>query len=209
MTCPLCRQRKGKRSCPAKGASICSACCGAKRLVEIDCPPDCAYLTGAHAAGWAGRTRDLERDQRRLGPHVAELTERQIRLVLLGLAGVAALHRQHVELEDALVLDAVAALRKTVDTREKGILYEHKAADARADALVRELGGLFEARDAEGHVRRPADRDLGAALRALEGALRAAIAENDGPRSFLATAARLAGRLGAPSASARPLILEP
>jgi hypothetical protein len=208
MTCPLCRERKGKRSCPAKGAAICSACCGAKRLVEIDCPPDCAYLTGAHAAGWTGRSRDLERDQRRLGPHVAGLTEGQVRLVLLALAGVAAIHRRHVELEDALVLDAVAAFRKTVDTREKGILYEHKAADTRADALVRELERLFEARDAGGQVHRPADRDLGAALRALEGALRDAIAENDGPRSFLATAARLAGRLGAPSA-ARPLILEP
>jgi hypothetical protein len=209
MTCPLCRERKGKRSCPARGASICSACCGAKRLVEIDCPPDCSYLTGAHAAGWAGRTRDLERDQRRLGPHVAELTERQVRLVLLALTGVAAIHRRHLELEDALVLDAVTALRKTVDTREKGILYEHKAVDARADALARELEGLFEARDAEGRVRRPADRDFGAALRALEGALRDAIAENAGPRSFLATAARLAGRRGAPSPAARPLILEP
>jgi hypothetical protein len=209
MTCPLCRERKGKRSCPAKGTSICSVCCGTKRLVDIDCPPDCAYLTGAHAAGWAGRTRDLERDQRRLGPHVATLTDRQVRLVLLALAGFAAIHRRHVELEDALLLDAVTALRKTVDTREKGILYDHKAADARADALVRELESLFEASDVEGHVRRPSDRDLGAALRALEGALRDAIGEGDGPRSFLATAARLAGRLGAPPATPRRLILEP
>jgi hypothetical protein len=208
MTCPLCRKRKGKRWCPAKGTAICSTCCGTKRLVEIDCPSDCAYLTGAHAPGWTGRARDLERDQRRLGPHVAGLTEGQVRLVVLALAGITAIHRRHVELEDALVLDAVGALRKTVDTREKGVLYEHPAADVRADALVRELERLFEAHDAGGHVRRPSDRDLGAVLRALEGSLREAIAENDGPRSFLGTAARVAGRLGTAPA-ARPLILEP
>ena len=42
--CPLCGSRKGKRSCPALRTSICSACCGEKRIVEIACPDDCAYL---------------------------------------------------------------------------------------------------------------------------------------------------------------------
>ena len=46
MSCPLCRERKGKRHCPAKDERICSVCCGGKRLVEIDCPRDCAYLLG-------------------------------------------------------------------------------------------------------------------------------------------------------------------
>ncbi len=42
--CVYCAQRKGKRSCPALGGLICSACCGEHRLVRISCPTDCPYL---------------------------------------------------------------------------------------------------------------------------------------------------------------------
>ena len=76
--------------------------------------------------------------------------------------------------------------------------------------LVRELAGIFEARSEDGTVQRPADRDLVAALRALEGALAGTIGENEGPHAFLDTAARLVGRLGgAPAARPSPLIVEP
>jgi hypothetical protein len=210
MSCPLCRQRKGKRACPARGASICSQCCGTKRLVEIDCPSDCVYLTGAHAPGWEGRTADRERDQRRLGPHVAELTERQLHLVLLALAGINGIRGRRRELEDTVLLEAVVAVRKTVETRDRGVLYEHPAGDARAQELVQELSGIFEASDDDGAVHRPSDRDLAAALRGLERALAATVHEKQGPHAFLDTAARLVGRLGgAPARRPRPLIVEP
>ena len=210
MSCPLCAKRKGKRVCPARGAAICSQCCGAKRVVEIDCPPDCVYLTGAHAPGWEGRVADRERDQRRLGPHVGRLTERQLQLVLVSLAGINGIRGHRADLDDAILLEAVVALRKTVETRDRGILYEHPPGDARAQELVRDLAGIFEAQDAEGTVRRPSDRDLAAALRGLEGALTATVHEKEGPQAFLDTAARLVGRLGgAPAPRSRPLIVEP
>jgi hypothetical protein len=210
MSCPLCGKRKGKRACPARGVAICSQCCGGKRLVEIPCPPDCLYLTGAHAPGWEGRAADRERDQRRLGPHVAGLTERQLRLVLISLAGINGIRGRRADLEDAILLDAVGALRKTVETRDRGVLYEHPPGDARAQELVRELAEVFEARDNDGTVHRPSDRDLAAALRGLEGALAATVRENEGPHAFLDTAARLVGRLGgAPATRPRPLIVEP
>lgn len=44
--CRYCQQRKGKRSCPALGGTICTMCCGQHRLKEIDCPLDCTYLGG-------------------------------------------------------------------------------------------------------------------------------------------------------------------
>lgn len=210
MTCPLCRQRKGKRACPAKGADICSHCCGTRRLVEIACPSACVYLKGAHAAGWEGRRTEQERDARRLAPHLSSLTEAQGRLVLLALAGLAAIRNRRSELDDPLVLEAVSTLRKTVETREKGILYEHTTPDARAQGLAHELGALFEARGADGAVRAPADRDLLAALRAFEAALQATRREEGDPRAFLDTATRLAGRFGGhPPTRAEPLILEP
>ncbi|MBI4401508.1 MAG: hypothetical protein HY581_07745 [Nitrospirae bacterium] len=42
--CVYCRQRKGKRACPALGGLICSQCCGEHRMVRIACPSDCVYL---------------------------------------------------------------------------------------------------------------------------------------------------------------------
>lgn len=41
--CAYCKQRRGKRPCPALGV-ICSLCCGEHRIVRVACPPDCTYL---------------------------------------------------------------------------------------------------------------------------------------------------------------------
>jgi hypothetical protein len=211
MSCVVCGRRKGKRACPARGGGICSQCCGTKRLVEIDCPSDCVYLTGAHAPGWEGRASDRKRDERRLGPFLAELSEGQAHLVLVALAGLGGLRGRHGDLDDALALEAVEAVRRTTETRDRGVLYEHRPNDARAQALVPEIAGIFEARGEDGTVRRPADRDLVAALRALEKAVAATIREGEGPQAFLDTAARLVARLGGRSAAPRPrpLIVEP
>ena len=207
--CPLCRQRKGKRACPAKGELICAACCGQKRRIEIDCPEDCVWL-GAHAGAWEGRETERTRDLRRLAPHLERLSDAQARLLFLSLVGVTALRGRRRDLDDELLLEATAALRKTVETREKGILYEHPAEDLRAQGLVPELRGLFEAKDEQGIAHAPADKDLLAVLRALEGALGHVAREGAGPAAFLDTAARMAARMGArPLAPGRPLIVEP
>jgi hypothetical protein len=42
--CVSCNSRKGKRNCPALAGLICSQCCGAKKVKEIDCPEDCFYM---------------------------------------------------------------------------------------------------------------------------------------------------------------------
>ncbi len=42
--CLYCHERKGKRPCPALQGNICSPCCGAHRVVSINCPQDCVYL---------------------------------------------------------------------------------------------------------------------------------------------------------------------
>ena len=211
MICPLCQQRRGKRACPARGEAICSLCCGTKRRVEIDCPPDCAFLDGAQAGAWEGRSADRDRDARRVGPFLEGLSEAQGRLVLLALVGTTAIRARRRDLDDRLLLGAVQALRKTVETREKGILYEHPASDVRAQGLAQELGELFLARDPEGRTHAPADRDLAAALSRLERAVEATSREGESAHAFLDTATRLAARLGPPP-GARPrsaLIVEP
>ncbi len=42
--CVYCRERKGKRPCPALDGPLCSACCGTHRMVSIPCHTDCVYL---------------------------------------------------------------------------------------------------------------------------------------------------------------------
>ena len=206
MTCPLCGQRKGRRACPAKATHICSLCCGTKRRVEIDCPDDCPYLAGAHAAGWEGRATERARDRRRVASHLAPLSDPQRELFFMTLMGLGAIRQRHREMDDRLLAEAVAALRRTVDTRVRGVLYEHQADDLRAQAILIELRALYEARDAEGRVSSPSDADLGAALQALHAALSETVAEQAGPSAFLESAARL---ISGVRASAGPAPTEP
>lgn len=194
MSCPLCRERKGKRPCPAKGERICSQCCGSKRLIEIDCPSNCVFLSGAHAPAWEGRETERARDRRRIAPHVQGLEEAPLRLLLLGIVGLSGMRAARRELQDRVVLDAVGALRKTLETRDRGILYEHAADDLRAQGLLNELKGLFEARDAEGRPTAPDDRDLLPALKALEAIVTDCL-RGGGSDEFLQMASRLAAEL--------------
>lgn len=179
--------------------------------MEIDCPLDCVYLTGEHAGAWDGRETERRRDMRRIAPCLEPLSEAQSRLFFLALVGVLGLKGRQRDLGDALLLEAVSALRRTVETRAKGVLYEHQAEDARAQGLVFELGQLFAAKDEDGRPVAPDDRDLLATLTALENGLAHAILEKAGPEAFLETAARLLGRMqGAPLTPPRkPLIVEP
>ena len=210
MTCPLCRQRKGRRACPAKATTICAHCCGTKRRVEIDCPADCVYLSGGHAPGWEGRETERRRDARRLAPHLQGLSDVRARMFLLTLAGIHGIHGRRPELTDALLGQAVTALRKTVETRNRGILYDHQAEDLRAQGLVHELRELFEAKDDAGRVVSADDRDLLPVLAALEAALEDTRKEGAGAFALLETAGRIASAAG-PTTTSRPgaLIIEP
>jgi hypothetical protein len=195
LTCPLCNRRKGKRSCPARGESICSTCCGTKRRVQIACPDDCVYLSGSHAASWEGRETERQRDGRRIGPHIEQLTEDQGRLFLGTLVGLTDLRARRRDLDDRLLLEAVATYTKTLETREHGLLYEHQADDLRVQGVVNELTEMFAPRDHQAGGAAPKDRDLLAVLRAIGAALAAATKEAAGPTAFLDSASRLASRL--------------
>lgn len=208
--CPLCRARKGKRACPAKQVSICAACCGSKRRVEIDCPSHCSYLAGAHGAHWEGRETERRRDVRRVAPLVQDLSDQQAELFFMTVVGLTAIRSRNPQLDDALLEDAVEALRRTVETRSSGLVYEHPPQDARASSVLTELRDLFEARAEEGTALHPSDADLQPVLAALGVGLRQARAAVAGPTAFLDTATRLAGSLAAsaPAADAPRLILD-
>jgi hypothetical protein len=209
VACPLCHERKPKRACPAKGEPICAQCCGSKRLVEIDCPSDCVYLSGAHAPAWQGRETERVRDMRRIAPHVRGFSETQGHLFTIALVGLHGIRARHRDLGDRLLLDAVAALRKTLETRSRGILYDHAAEDLRAQGLVHDLRSLFEAEDEAGKLVTPDDADLLKVLLGLEAAVGAALRAG-GSTDFLDTATRIADQMRREAAARRgPVILTP
>lgn len=140
MTCPICGTRKAKRYCPAKGEMICAICCGEKREVTIDCPPDCAYLIAAHR--WEREHRKPIAPDSVPYPDVAipmhMVQERTAIISGLGI-GILAAAAEHREMNDSDVIAAVSALADTFRTLDSGLYYE-KAPDApAAHALYKEL----------------------------------------------------------------------
>lgn len=210
MSCPLCQKRKGKRACPGKGELVCAHCCGTKRLVLVACPGDCAYLTGAHAPAWEGRETEKRRDGRRLAPYVEGLSAGATQVFAITLAALAAIRKGRPETTDATLAEALSALRKTVETRLRGILYEHPPQDLRAMDLLQNLRSLFEPKDEAGRDLSPADEDLLAALTALESCVREVRSEGLQPTAFLDIAVRLVGQPPAHRTEPPPrLIVEP
>jgi len=207
MRCPLCGQRKGRRPCPARGALICSHCCGTKRRREVACPEDCLYLKGAHAPAWEGRTTERERDARRIAPHVARFEEPQLKLFFFLLLGLRRIASRYPEADDRLVADAIDTLLRTVETRAKGVLYEHPTEDARAQVLAREIAESFETRDANGQAVKISDAELLPVLRALAASLHTTLAEQAAPREFLEMTARLTPETPEPDEDVAPRIV--
>src|SRR4051794_27490290 len=107
MACPLCERRKARRDCPALGRSICSVCCGTKRLVEINCPDSCPHLSAARAHPPAAVRRQTESDLSILLPTIRSLTERQHQLFFLFQSAISS-HRPDgfARLRDADVAEA-------------------------------------------------------------------------------------------------------
>ena len=152
--CPLCKARKPKRFCPAKGADICSVCCGTKREVEIDCPSDCIYL-------WSGR----EYESRRTLPpgQEAQRTERlwQDEFILSHTGtfvkmwgSIISVRRQFPEIVDSDLQSAVESLIQTYQTLDKGIYYETLPAKSLQKEFYLALKSVFESAERESELSR-------------------------------------------------------
>lgn len=218
--CPVCRERRPKRSCPALGQTICTVCCATKRLVEIHCPPDCVYLSSAKAHPAAVVQRRQDRDLGFLLPLVASLSETQYRLVVL-FQSVIVRHAAAAmpPIYDVDVAEAAAAAAATLETSGKGIIYEHQAVSAPAQRLTADLRQVVDDIIKQNTTQQSRiERDAAAALRQIEeGARRAekALAGDEAPvylkmlgRIFAATGqGELSGQGSPPSRSG--LIIQP
>jgi hypothetical protein len=158
MICPLCGTRRGRRSCPAVGQQICAVCCGTKRLVQIQCPADCAYLASAREHPAAVVVRQQHSDVSRIAESIRDFSERQSELCfliattlvgdggrleppsLLSSVGTEVPSDLRPRLLQSLVDDDVAdamdAMAGTLETASRGVIYDHRPASLPAERLV-------------------------------------------------------------------------
>lgn len=190
MTCPLCRVRKAKRSCPAVGEQICTVCCGTKRLVEIACPPTCIYLETAQRHPAALVKRQQERDVAVLMTALGPLSEPQLQLFFAIHTFIARLNLPGVTLSDADVAEASGALAGTFETASRGVLYEQQASSPGGEALRRELKAMLTKIGGDAGSR--FEREAALVLRGIErGARHDAEGVGGGAVDYLALVARI------------------
>jgi hypothetical protein len=171
MTCPVCRQRKPRRECPALHQTICSICCGTKRLTEIACPDGCVHLAAAREHPAAAVKRQQERDVAILMPAIRHLTERQQQLFFL-FHTVIVRHTPDglTRLLDDDVADAAAAVAATLETAGRGVIYEHPASSLPAQKLATELKAMLEQMREQGAI--VYDGEAAITLRSIEAGAR-------------------------------------
>ena len=190
MVCPSCGQRKGRRECPALRASICTICCGTKRLVEIQCPDTCSHLAAAREHPAAVVKRQQERDVAVLVPTISHLTERQQQLFFLVQSVIARYKPEaFTRLVDEDVAQAAAAVAATLETAGRGVLYEHTPASLPAQRLARDITSMIA--EVRGHGTKIYDGEVAIALRAIERGARDAHKQPAEDTAYLALVGRL------------------
>ena len=170
--CPSCGRRRGRRTCPALGAEICPVCCGTKRLVEIRCPSDCAYLKSAELHPPAAVQRQQERDLQFFWPILQGLSDRQQQLLLVVQTFLRDGPPAGSARTDEDIAQAAGTLAETYETASRGIIYEYQAQSLPAQRLVTDLKTLIQGQEKEGVTVR--DGDAAVVMRRVEAAAKGA-----------------------------------
>jgi hypothetical protein len=166
-------------------------CCGTKRLVQIACPSDCAWLASAREHPPAVAVRQQQHDVGVLLQVMRDFNDRQSQLFLLISTFLVRYEAPELQpLIDDDVAEAMAALAATFETSARGVIYEHRPASLPAERLVGALKPLLlEAGRGAGT---PFERDAAAVLRRVEEAVREIRAsDQEGRRAFIDLLARI------------------
>ena len=144
MVCPLCGTRRARRGCPALGQQICAVCCGTKRLVQIRCPSDCAWLASAREHPPAASVRQQQRDVGTVVQFMRDFSERQSQLFVLITTFLVRYETPDLPaLLDDDVAEGMSALAATFDTASRGVIYDHRPASVLAGRLTTALKPLL------------------------------------------------------------------
>jgi hypothetical protein len=156
-------------------------CCGTKRLTEIACPSDCAYLAVAREHPPAVAVRRQKHDIGSVARHMRDLSEKQSELFFLIVTFL--LDYQPAELSqliDADVAEAAAALAATFETAARGVIYEHRATSLQAERLSLGLKPMLAELERAGGS--AFQRDAAVVLRRVAAAAHAGTTEGAGNR---------------------------
>ena len=169
-------------------------CCGTKRLVQIACPADCAWLASAREHPPAVAVRQQKRDVGLVLQMMRDFSERQSQIFLLISTFLVRYEAPELQpLIDADVAEAMAALASTFETSARGVIYEHRPASLPAERLVSGLKPLLAEAGKGGGT--AFERDAAGVLRRVEEAIREVrAAEQENRRAFLDLLGRVVRR---------------
>lgn len=149
MKCIICEKRKAKRFCPAKRASICPVCCGEKRGVEINCPPDCVYFVeGQKHHHQKVMQHRLRKEGVASYVRRAELYKRNPGIFARLEKIFAESFRADRNITNADLVAALELVRQTFETEKKGLIYQHQSDNRYANEIsTRVLVAVTEDKD--------------------------------------------------------------
>jgi pyruvate/2-oxoglutarate dehydrogenase complex dihydrolipoamide acyltransferase (E2) component len=208
MTCPLCRQRRAKRACPALGHSICTVCCGTQRLREIDCPSSCPHLAAARAHPPVASRRQHDADIQALMGGTGRLSQGQLQLFfLIQSYFLRPAPADAPPAVDAEVAEAAGAVAAVFEARSRGVPRAPQASSAGGRRMAAELQGVLEEAGRGGGVR--FDREVADVLRAIERTAAPPAEAPGGQRRYLELVARVFQEGTAEAGQQAPAVLRP
>jgi hypothetical protein len=119
--------------------------------VQIQCPPDCAYLTAAREHPAAAIVRQRQRDISLAVHFMRDFSQRQSHLFGMTASFLVRVDGERRTLDagsvhpliDDDVVEAVGAVAATYETSGRGVIYEHRPASLPAQRLVAALKPLL------------------------------------------------------------------
>jgi len=155
---------------------ICSYCCGSKRGKEIRCPSNCKY--------WVqGEGYKATKEEGSKQPFPEE--NKKILVDILGT--ILEVRSRFPELSDNDVREGLGLVIKTYETRQKGIIYEHKSTIPQVTAISYQLGRALKTRMEEGqsYSGRPSSTSVVSTLKETLARISSYGGNLDNPTAFL------------------------
>jgi hypothetical protein len=163
-------------------------------MTEIHCPSDCPYLTSAREHPAAAVTRRQQHDVAFFAERLRGLNRRQSELfVSLNTAALRYEPPDFQALLDEDLAEAAGALAATLETRARGVIYDHRPASRPAERLMTALRPIIVEGGRGGGT--AFDREAAVVLRLLAAAVEEARGEDPtNKRAYLQLAARIVGQ---------------
>ncbi len=170
-------------------------------MVSIRCPPDCVYLHGTHDPKWSSESQ--EKESARFFARALALDERPAQFYLFFHYLIALSRNPLSGLDDLELGEVVAAAASTLETRAKGVLYNHPTERLHLQQAAEWLVRLVASREKLAAAPQVSDEEMVVVLRAVASGVEEH-AREQGRERYLSKLERLFSKSGS---SGPPLTL--